>query len=106
MVYNQYQSFVQKIPLDCVLLVRVAAEQVLDPEDYPVDKLIVKSGLVISQETIQEGVFHEVDDLRGMNTLQLSGWSAYENLMPSSPMEDILHEILVLEPEETNTKTV
>jgi hypothetical protein len=53
-------------------------DNVLDEEDYPIDCLILRDGVVTKQESIHKGVYR-IPSMMGWTREQIVEWSEYDD---------------------------
>lgn len=87
----EFNQWVKELPDNCTVRIRIA-DNVLDDEDWRVDELIIRDGVVISQRTVQPGVY-SIPNKIGFTTRQLCAWSHYESSPELHPAE--FHDIAI-----------
>jgi hypothetical protein len=88
----KFNQWVKELPDNCTVRIRIA-DNVLDDDDYRVDELTIRSGVVISQRTVHPGIY-QIPNKIGFTTRQLCAWSHYESAEHYHPME--FHEIAIM----------
>lgn len=72
-----FDSFVKHIPNTCRMYVRIA-DNVLEEEDWGIDRLIIVDDRVIDQTHNLTGAYR-IPDMMGWTTDMLVEWSSYAN---------------------------
>ncbi len=75
-MFNEFESFVDNLKPDCVLTVRIS-DNVLEPEDWPIDGLTLVDGVVVGQLHLIKGAYR-LPNMEGWTTQQLMEWTQYD----------------------------
>jgi len=73
----KYDTFVEDLPYDCEVFIRIS-DNVLEKEDWPVNLLIIRDGLVVKEEEICPGAYR-FEYMEGWTTHELCLWSQYDS---------------------------
>ena len=72
-----FDSFAASLPSLCTVDVRIV-DNVMDNEDWGVDRLIINAGHVVAQDRVFGGIY-AIPDMVGWSVSQLCEWSKYDN---------------------------
>ncbi len=70
-----YNTFIENLESDCLLCMRISDNE-LDEENWGVDGLTIKGGVVVKQLFLLKGV-HTLPNMVGWTTDQLIEWTQY-----------------------------
>ena len=75
-MFNEFESFVDTLNPDCVVCTRIS-DNVLDEEDWGIDGLTIRDGVVTEQLHLTKGAY-TMEDMVGWTTQQLMEWTQYD----------------------------
>ena len=73
-MYN-FKSGVEELASNTTVLVRIS-DDVLEEEDWGIDRIIIRDGIVRAQESLCKGVY-EIDNMVGWTTKEVCEWTSY-----------------------------
>ncbi len=76
-MFNDFNPFVFTLEDNCTVAIRIT-DDVLEPEDWGIDELVIADGIVISQKKLSNGIY-TMSDMVGWTTDKLMEWSQYDS---------------------------
>ena len=80
-----WQSFIKELLGYCTLQVRIT-DDILDIENWGIEKIRMEKGIVTTQTTVSKGAYH-MPNMVGWASQQVIEWTQYENPLGAHPQQ-------------------
>jgi len=75
-MFNEFESFIESLGGNTAVCIRIT-DNVMEPEDWGVDGLIIYNEMVVKQLKLTKGIY-SMPNMRGWTTAQVVEWTHHD----------------------------